>query len=86
MLCLIVSGFEYNYEHDQRIIVEVVGETLATVGGLGVPLGEAVGTALIGTPMTVSLDWFAGSTEPVYALHEKLAGQVAERIRDLLGP
>lgn len=85
MLCLIVSSEPYNTEHDQRIVVEVVGDTLASAGALLVDL-EPVGSAVIDTPLTVSSGWFAGSTEPIAILHPDKAREVADALRDLLGP
>ncbi|MGH3648738.1 MAG: hypothetical protein ACRDTM_16380, partial [Micromonosporaceae bacterium] len=50
MLCLVISGESYNTEHDQLIVVEVIGEGLAAAGGLLVDLG-AVGSAVVDTPL-----------------------------------
>lgn len=85
MLCLIVSGDRYNARSENRIIVEVVGEKLAAAGALLVDLGP-IGSAMIGSPLTVSVGWFAGADAPVAQLSAEVAAEVANGLRSLLGP
>ncbi len=85
MLCLIVSADHINAERDERIVVEVVGRTLASAGALLVNLGP-VGSAVIGAPMTVSASWFAGTEDPVAVLDSQLSTTVGRQLRMLIGP
>jgi len=85
MLCLIVSADHVNAEREERIIVEVISETLASAAALLVSLG-AIGSAVIGTPMTVSASWFVGADEPIAVLEPQLAAVVGQELRKLIGP
>ncbi|MGH3789072.1 MAG: hypothetical protein ACRDRG_21530 [Pseudonocardiaceae bacterium] len=85
MLCLVVSADHVNAERDERIVVEVVGEALAATGALLVSLGP-LGSAVIGTPFTVSGSWFAGTQEPIAVLDPQLAATIGHQLRKLIGP
>ncbi len=85
MLCLVVSGDLYNAQRAQRIVVEVISQRLPSAGGVLVDLGP-IGSAVVDTPIAVSLNWFAGSTEPVAIVDPGQARRAADALRALLGP
>lgn len=85
MLCLVLSADLYNTQRDQRIVVEVISQRLATEGGVLVDVGP-IGAAVVDTPIAVSLAWFAGSGEPVTTLAPEVARLAADALRSLLGP
>lgn len=83
---LVVSGEDYNDNYHLRIVVEVIGDRLAEGhGGYLIDVGP-VGYAAIHAPITVSLNWFSGSDEPVTVLEPPIARAVADGLRQLLGP